>query len=505
MKIVGQKKILIIGGGYGGLSLAALLATHGYQVNLYEAHTYLGGCASFFKRGKFKFDCGATTLSGLNPNRPLNILLKNINATIESTHLKTPMKIKLQSGKEITRYSDLSKFIPELEEKFPNLKHGSFWTSLKNKEERLWNILGASQYFPPKNISDFLNLLEPGTVKNADLGVYALTPLEKLTSNNLLENEEYKDFLNEQLIISTQSHINEVPTLIGAMGLIYPEDMHYSFGGISQLAYKLKEIIEKSGGKVLTRHKVENVEYKNKMFTISGMAPAGKEFTESAEIVVSGLTVWDTPKLFNKSLKSKFEKENNLNSENSTRGAWGAITATFAVKTEVPVDPLYHQVHINNQTFGKGSLFYSFSHPQDQERAPEGYQTVTVSSHTKIEKWSKLKDNEQYLIEKRKIQEEIMSNFKASFENYGIEEIDKVEIGTPHTFEKFTRRHKGLVGGLPHNLKNNIFTFPSQETPIENFYQIGDTTFPGQGIVGVTTGSLILAGKILGKNFLKGH
>lgn len=499
MAISGRKKIIIIGGGYSGLSLGALLSMHDFEVLVFDAHTYLGGCASFFKRGKFTFDCGATTLSGLNPNRPLNILLKNTDIHLETEHLMNPMKIHLKSGKTFTRYAEFSKFIPEIEKIFPDIPHQDYWNSLKNKEERLWKVLASSQYFPPKNFKDILNLMEPDTVKNADLGIYALTPLDKLTPKEILRSQEYVEFLNEQLLISTQSTITEVPTLIGAMGLTYPEDMHYSFGGISQLAYKLKEVIEKNGGKVLTRHKVEKVIVSKMGFIVKGMAPAGKDFSESSDIAVSSLTVWDTPKLFEKEFLNKFRKQNKL----QTRGAWGALTGTWAVKTEVPINPLYHQVHINSPILGNGSLFFSFSHQEDLGRAPEGHQTVTVSTHTRVEEWVNIKDDSEYIKKKKDIEAEFLKIFKSQFNEFGIEEIDKIEIGTPRTFEKFTRRINGLVGGLPHNLKNNIFTFPSQETPVENFYQIGDTTFPGQGIVGVTTGALILAGKLLGKNFLK--
>ena len=103
----------------------------------------------------------------------------------------------------------------------------------------------------------------------------------------------------------------------------------------------------------------------------------------------------------------------------------------------------------------------------------------------------------------QEVKELIRKTFNERFPDKNIEEMGNIEIGTPHTIQRFTNRHKGLVGGLPHNLKNNILTFPAQETALSGFYQIGDTTFPGQGIVGVTTGAFLLAGKLLGKNFLE--
>jgi len=43
-----MKTIVVIGGGLGGLTAAALLAQDGYKVTLLEQHTIVGGCATTF-------------------------------------------------------------------------------------------------------------------------------------------------------------------------------------------------------------------------------------------------------------------------------------------------------------------------------------------------------------------------------------------------------------------------------------------------------------------------
>ncbi len=53
-----SKKVIVIGGGFGGLSCAALLAQDGYDVHLFERLDDLGGRARHWKTEGFTFDLG---------------------------------------------------------------------------------------------------------------------------------------------------------------------------------------------------------------------------------------------------------------------------------------------------------------------------------------------------------------------------------------------------------------------------------------------------------------
>lgn len=53
-----SKSVVIIGGGFGGLSCAALLARDGYDVTLIEKLDTLGGRARPWEKDGFTFDLG---------------------------------------------------------------------------------------------------------------------------------------------------------------------------------------------------------------------------------------------------------------------------------------------------------------------------------------------------------------------------------------------------------------------------------------------------------------
>ncbi len=69
--------------------------------------------------------------------------------------------------------------------------------------------------------------------------------------------------------------------------------------------------------------------------------------------------------------------------------------------------------------------------------------------------------------------------------------------GTPSTYEFYTGRFNGFVGGIPHSVKKNLLRMPPNKTPFTNLYMVGDTVFPGQGIPAVVLGALNTVNRII--------
>ena len=57
------KKIIVIGSGFGGLSVAARLAARGFEVEVFEKRDKLGGRAYTYEVNGFKFDGGPTVIT----------------------------------------------------------------------------------------------------------------------------------------------------------------------------------------------------------------------------------------------------------------------------------------------------------------------------------------------------------------------------------------------------------------------------------------------------------
>jgi len=57
------QNIVIIGGGFGGLSAAVRLQANGYNVTVLEKRNQLGGRAGLIERKGFRFDTGPTIIT----------------------------------------------------------------------------------------------------------------------------------------------------------------------------------------------------------------------------------------------------------------------------------------------------------------------------------------------------------------------------------------------------------------------------------------------------------
>jgi phytoene dehydrogenase-like protein len=180
--------------------------------------------------------------------------------------------------------------------------------------------------------------------------------------------------------------------------------------------------------------------------------------------------------------------------------AWGAFTINFAVETKDDLPSVYFQIHSEKEIpyCNSKSIFVSFSEKDDFEKAPLGFRTVTISTHTDVNNWYDLTKDEY---EKRK--ELAASSILNIFDNYFAEKLGNEKLfllsGTPNTFEFYTQREKGFVGGIPHSIKRNLMFMPPNVTPFENLYMVGDTVFPGQGTPAVILGALNVSKRIMDK------
>jgi len=140
------------------------------------------------------------------------------------------------------------------------------------------------------------------------------------------------------------------------------------------------------------------------------------------------------------------------------------------------------------------TAFLSLSPDWDHERAPAGQRTLTLSTHTRLKEWWRLFEQDRGAYEARQADYAARLLAAAEIALPGLGEAAGLILpGTPVTFERFTRRAWGWVGGFP---QTSLFqAWGPRLGP--DLWLVGDSIFPGQSIAAAALGGLRVAQTIL--------
>lgn len=178
------------------------------------------------------------------------------------------------------------------------------------------------------------------------------------------------------------------------------------------------------------------------------------------------------------------------------KDGWGAFTVHVGVDGSLvpPEFPLHHQMIVREPLAEGNTVFLSLSPAWDAGRGPMGCRAVTLSAHTRWADWWALleADHAAYQHRKQQYAERLLTAAETALP--GLRAAANLILpGTPVTFQRFTRRAWGWVGGFP---QTSLFrAWPPQLSP--RMWMVGDSIFPGQSTAAVALGGLRVAQAVL--------
>ena len=480
---------IVIGAGIGGLTAAALLLRAGQRVTVLEAHVYPGGSAGTFYHKGYRFDAGATLAGGFAPGGPHARLAELLGLAWPITPVDPAWVVHLPDGRTVTQWADAAAWQEERRCAFPAAE--PFWRRQERLADISWDISSRPFPWPPRSAGDLAALalaLRPRTVG-------ALPYLTRTVADMVDGNDpHFRTFLDAQLLISAQTTADYAGALYGSAALDLPRrGVNHVHGGIGALARTLVDWLRANGGEVLYRQRVERIEVGRAgqaaiVHTTRGLSLA-------ADVVLANVTPWALAGLLGLDAPARLRRD-----VVGLQPTWGAFTLYLGLDGAAlpPGLPDHHQIIVDpNRPLGEGnSVFLSLSPTDDPARAPAGMRAATLSTHTAVEPWWHLcdgPDEAAYRVRRNAYAERLLAAAERAMPRLRAA-VRLCLPGTPVTFQYYTRRPMGMVGGFA---QTSLFAARRPQAGIDNLGPVGDSIFPGQSTAGVTLGAMRVATEVL--------
>lgn len=480
-----RARIVVVGAGIGGLTAAALLAQEGFQVTVLEAQSYPGGSAGTFFHKGYRFEAGATVAGGFQPNGPHHLVGQRLSMTWK-VHQHEPAWVVHLPDRSVRLTSDNQDVLRA----FPHSEF--FWQEQSALADLGWSLSAQGLPWPPTSRAEWMKLIGTG-IRNLP-GDLRLAPFALMTTyhwlrlRRLTRDPAFVRFIDAQLLISAQTTARGANAAYSATALdLARQGVYHVEGGIGGLADQLVDRIRGLGGEVKFRQRAVRIRLEGDRAVGVETVRFRKPDFFPADFVIANVTPWSLDSLLAEGSPPSLKRE-----AASRKPGWGAFVLHLGVRADaLPADlPDHHQIITEmHAPLGEGrSLFVSMSPVWDTSRAPEGHRAVTVTTHTEVSQWWKLlaEDKARYGDRKAAYAETMISAIDSVIPGFR-RGLALALPGTPVTYQFYTGRHLGMVGGFP---QTSLFRARSPLTGIPNIRLVGDSIFPGQSTAGVTLGAV---------------
>jgi C-3',4' desaturase CrtD len=491
-------EVVVVGGGIGGLTVAALLAARGVEVCLLEKESRGGGCAVSFERFGYTFEAGASLYASWQPGEIHERVFNELPVEAPEVRRASPSYVvRLPDGTDVPIVEGDEEFEATLRQNFPECAGAAvrFYREIKP--------LGAALARVARRVPDLRTastLRRARAVAPEALLVPRVMRAMRHTAARHLVNvsERFRRFIDVQLEIFSQRASEECAYLFAAVALNLPRGGMYAIGGgASGLADVLTESIKRSGGTLRFNAPALRLAF-DAGGAARGVELLSGETVEARRAVISNLTVWDT---YGK-LVGSTRTPDSMRRRIKTLSGWGAYLLYLGLDEEAArALPAEHILALTDwqagQTYNPEETQFMFgAAPEWDRRAPEGHRAVTVSTFTEAEQWFTFHEDEtEHEAQDQSMLERWWERIHRLMPELG-SGVEVIETATPRTFYDYTRRRLGMVGGVGQSLDVFGMKSLSHRTMIPNLYMVGDTTFPGQGVAGVTQSALIVANEL---------
>lgn len=473
--------VAVVGAGFGGLGAALTATERGAKTLLLEALNYPGGCASTFRRQGYRFESGATLFSGFGPGQLFSRWIEQFGLPVDVDFLDPVVEFRTRDW-SVDVPADREAWWSRLR-RLPGAdpqKLDRFQAAQERVADVLWALLDQPELLPPLQLESV-----PKHIGNlpdyASLLPYVGRPLRRWFREWGVEaSPAVRTYLDAlcQITIQCSAAEAEAPFALSTMDYYFRGTGHVR-GGIGSLAWALVDALRARGQTVQLSHRVKALRR-----TPGGWMLEARGERYFAERVLLNVLPHDAQALVEATSSDGGRPILRRHRARVERG-WGAAMVYFVAEPPPGAGPEPHHFELvqdpSSPLVAGNHLFCSISGARDRGRAPPGQRTVTVSTHVPMNGGLPSADRVAAIhgSMKRGLAELLPEWWsRRTFEM----------TASPRTFQRFTGRHQGYVGGVPRRagLDHYRDLFPKPIAP--GLYLVGDSVFPGQSTLAAALG-----------------
>lgn len=494
--------VIVIGSGLGGLLCGYILSKEGFKVCILEKHSQTGGNLQTFTRQGHKFETGVHYIGALGPNQTLNRYWNyfGLTNTLNFQQLDRDCFDLIAYGEqEFPLAQGFENFSGQLLQHFPGER-----PALNEYIRSIHEVVSA---FPLYNLELPKDHREHHYTTQSACGF-----LEKLSL-----------IPNPKSLISNPKSLIPLSTVLAGNNYLYGGSrlsplhvaslINHSFisgayriiGGSDQISQALLKAITAQGGTILTKREVAAIGQLQQKFTIT--TTSGEVFLST--MVISNIHPATTLSMMPVEMVRPAYQKRIVSLQNTASSFILYLSVKPGIFPYLNYNYYYHtspdpwdESATAGAQWPKMFLLSTGCHMPDQKFA----ETVTILTYMRYEEVAGWKNTtigrrgSEYLDFKMKKAEKLLQLVYLKFP--GLKSaIEQMEVSTPLTYRDYTGIPEGSLYGIQKNYHEPLRTTVIPKTKIPNFYFTGQNTNL-HGVLGVTIGSVVTCGEILGLEYL---
>lgn len=463
--------VVVVGGGIGGLTVAALLSARGLSVCLFERQSQVGGCISRTEYGGYDFDPGMGLYTDWGPGEIYDRVFGQLPVERPTASLiKSDYVVRMPDQTDVRLKENDQEFAAELALAFPEC--------VKEATEFYRLVSDVNKQQNSKSFGRSLKRLWSRDNANSER-----TTLDVLTNTST----RFQRFIDAQLNAFLHTGIESCAFGPACRALTIPRQRHYAIeNGIATVAERLAESVGQSGGVIRLNSPVLRLAFDGNGKAYGVDLLSGENVT-AERAIISNLTIWDTyGKLVGlnrtpASIKSQLSK---------MQGTGAYIIYASLEDSAVNRLPASRFLVAQEESANTENKFNEFT-VSIGEPSIDGKRPVTIKIATEVAPWFSFQTSEEDYEEwDQTALTGLWGALHRAVPELGAA-IEVIESANPRTFYDATRRKLGMIMGIESKTQHR-----TNETIFPNVFLVGDTVSAAFGLPSVLESALSLANRL---------